>query len=227
MSDQFKPFAFDREFAADGTVLRDGDKIKKVLTEAEAQAMAEVAASEARKCEEAEAAKAAAEALRQVTGKLQALHARLDQESEALREDAARLALAAARAIAGAALDNYGVDTIEACVAEALSDLRAEPRIAVRVAPHLADPVAERLYAYADSEGLEGAVVVRADEEVSAGDCVIEWRAGAIERSASDIETRIAEAVRKWLIDPHGADDAGEAGASSEDGDQRSDGQAA
>ncbi len=226
MSDQFKPFAFDREFAADGTVLRDGEKIRKVLTEDEARALAEAAASDARNCEEAEAARAAADALRQVTGKLQALHARLDQESEALREDAARLALAAARAIAGAALEKYGAETIEACVSEALSDLRAEPRIAVRVAPHLADPVAERLYAFADQEGLEGAVVVRADEEVSAGDCVIEWRAGAIERSASEIEARIAEAVRKWLADPHADDGAGDGFADGESGEQ-SDGQAA
>jgi len=202
MSDTFKPFAFDREFAADGTVLRDGDKIKKVLTEAEAKAMADAAAAEARQDEEADAARATAEALKQVTAKLQALHARLDQESEALRQDAARLALAAARAIAGAALEQYGEETIEACLTDALSDLRAEPRIAVRVAPHLADIVAERLYAFADQEGLDGAVVVRADDEVSAGDCVLEWRAGAIERTANEIEARIAETVRKWLADP-------------------------
>jgi flagellar assembly protein FliH len=221
MSDAFKPFAFDREFAADGTVLRDGEKIKKVLTEAEAKALATAAADEARRSEEAQAANAAADALRQVAAKLQALHARLDQESEALREDAARLALAAARAIAGAALDQYGAQTVEACVTEALADLRAEPRIAVRVAPHLADPLAERLYAFAEAEGLEGAVIVRADEDVSGGDCVIEWRAGAIERSASEIEARIAEAVGKWLADPHA--EAGSDGAA----DTASGGQAA
>lgn len=221
MSDAFKPFAFDREFAADGTVLRDGEKIRKVLTEDEAQAMADAAAREARNGEEAEAAKAAADALRQVTAKLQALHARLDHESGALREDAARLALVAARAIAGAALEKYGEETIEACLTEALADLRAEPRIAVRVAPHLADTVAERLYAFADAEGLEGAVVVRADEDVSSGDCVLEWRAGAIERTASEIEARITETVRKWLADPQPA--------SGEDApaEQKSDGQAA
>ena len=211
MSDQFKPFAFDREFAADGTVLRDGEAIKKVLTEAEAKAMAEDAAATARADEEAQAARATAEALKHLTGKVQALHARLDQESEALRQDAARLAMAAARAIAGAALDHYGADTIEACLAEALADLRTEPRIAVRVAPHLADPVAERLYAFADAEGLEGALVVRADEEVGQGDCVIEWRAGAIERTAADIESRIEEMVRKWLSEP--APEAGEGGS--------------
>lgn len=217
MSNPFKPFAFDREFAADGTVLRDGEKIRRVLTEAEAQAMADAAASDARQGEEAEAARATADALKQVTAKLQALHARLDQESEALREDAARLAMAAARAIAGAALEQYGAETIEACLKEALSDLRAEPRIAIRVAPHLADVIAERLYAFAEREGIDGAIVVRSDEEVGGGDCVLEWRAGAIERTASDIEARIEETVRKWLVEPQ----------SKSDSDSSADGQAA
>jgi flagellar assembly protein FliH len=135
MSDNAKPFAFDREFAPDGTVLRDGDAIRRVLTEDEAQAMAASAAEQARASEEAEAARASAEALRQVSAKLQALIAQLNAESEALREDAARLAVAAARAIAGKALEQYGAETIEACAKEALTDLRAEPRIAVRVAP--------------------------------------------------------------------------------------------
>ncbi|MEQ8404027.1 MAG: FliH/SctL family protein [Oceanicaulis sp.] len=213
MTDTFKRFAFDREFAADGTVLRDGDTIKRVLTEAEAHAMAEKAAGEARNSEEAQAAREAADALKQVSGKLHAMIARLDAESEALRHDAARLAVAAARAVAGAALDQYGAETVEQCVKEALSDLRAEPRIAVRVAPHLADPLAERLYQYAAAEGFDGAVVVRADDEAAAGDCVIEWRSGAIERTAAEIETRIQTAVETWLARPAEERDApGEAG---------------
>ena len=215
MSNQFKPFAFDREFAADGTVLRDGVKIRKVLTEAEAQELADAAAQAARDGEEANAARATADALRQMTAKLQALHARLDQESEALRNDAARLALAAARAIAGAALEQYGEETIVGCIHEALADLRAEPRIAVRVAPNLADAIAERLYAFTKAEGFDGAVVVRADEEVAGGDCVVEWRAGAVERTAAEIDARIADAVRKWLADPHA--DAPGIGAADED----------
>lgn len=202
MSDGFKRFAFDREFAADGTVLRDGDKVKRVFTEAEAQELADAAAEQARHSEEAQAAAAVADAMRQISGRMQAVIARLDAESEALREDATRLAIAAARAIAGEALQAYGEDTITACAREALDDLRAEPRIAVRVAPHLADAIAERLYAEAEKLGLEGAVLVRADEEVAAGDCVLEWRSGAVERTAADIETRIADAVRKWLAHP-------------------------
>ncbi|MGX6648509.1 hypothetical protein ACWCOP_11280 [Maricaulaceae bacterium MS644] len=215
MTDSFKRFAFDREYASDGTVLRDGDKIRRVLTEAEAQAMADHAASEARNGEEARAAQEAADALKQVAGKLQTMIARLDAESEALRHDAARLAIAAARAVAGAALDQYGADTIEQCVREALTDLRAEPRIAIRVAPHLADALGERIYEYARREGFEGAVVVRADEEAAAGDCVIEWRAGAVERTAAEIEQRIADAVKTWLARPDEDRDAARPGAES------------
>jgi flagellar assembly protein FliH len=202
MSNTFKRFAFDREFASDGTVLRDGEKIKRVLTEAEANAMAEEAAAGARQSEEAVAAREAADALKQVSGKLQALVARLDAESEAMRADAARLAIAAARAVAGVALDQYGADTIEQCVKEALADLRAEPRIAIRVAPHLADAIAERIYQYAEAEGFADAVVVRADAEAAAGDCVIEWRSGAVERTAAEIDARIAAAVENWLARP-------------------------
>ena len=212
MSKDAKPFAFDREFAPDGTVLREGDKIRRVLTEDEAQQLASAAAEQARVSEESEAARASAEALRQVNAKLQALPAQLYAESEALREDAARLAGAAARAIAGRALDHYGADTIEACAKEALADLRAEPRIAVRVAPSLADPIAERLYAFAEAEGMEGAVVVRADEEIASGDCVLEWRAGAVERTAADIEARIAEVVGNWLANPENTSRPEEAG---------------
>jgi len=202
MTDSFKRFAFDREYAPDGTVLRDGDRIRKVFTEAELQAAADEAAEEARRGEEAQAAAAAADALRQIAGRLQAVIARMDAESAAMREDASRLAVTAARIIAGAALDRFGEETIEACAREALSDLRGEPRVSVRVAPHLADSVAQRLYEQAEMMGFDGAVVVRADEEIMGGDCVLEWRSGAIERTAASIEARISEAVAKWLAAP-------------------------
>ncbi len=214
MTGHHKPFAFDRVFAPDGTVLRDGDQVKRMLTEAEAAEREAAAADAARRSEEAESAKAAADALRQLAGRMQAVIARMDGESEQMRADAARLAVTAAKVIAGKALEHYAEDTIEACAKEALEDLRAEPRLAVRVAPHLADPIAERLYAAAEKSGFDGAVVVRADEEVSTGDVVLEWRAGAIERTAAQIETRISEAVEKWLARP---EDAAEPDAPADD----------
>jgi len=202
MTTSFKRFAFDREYAADGTVLRDGERVRRIFTEDEARAMADAAAG---KAAEGDAARMA-DTLRQISGRMQAVLARMDSESEAMRADAVRLAMAAARAIAGAALDRYGADTIEACAREALAELRAEPRLAVRVAPELVEEIAERLDSEAARMGFEGAVIVRADEEVGPGDVVLEWRAGAVERTAADIEQRLEDTARKWLAAPAGGD---------------------
>lgn len=209
MTTSFRRFAFDREYAADGTVLRDGERVRRIFTEDEARAMADAAANQAA---EGDAARMA-ETLRQISGRMQAVLARMDDESEAMRADAVRLALAAARSIAGAALDRYGADTIEACAREALAELRAEPRLAVRVAPHLVEEIAERLDSEAARLGFEGAVIVRADADVGAGDVVLEWRAGAVERTAADIEQRLEDTARKWLAAP-----AGDSAASSDAG---------
>ncbi|GGB66697.1 hypothetical protein GCM10007417_03070 [Glycocaulis alkaliphilus] len=208
MTTRHTPFGFDRVFASDGTVLRDGDRVKRLLTLSEAQEKAEAAAAQALKADNAEAARAAAEALKTLTGRIQAILARMEAESEAMRADAARLAVVAARQIAGAALAAHGDETVLECARSIMDDLRAEPRIAIRVTPALADAIAERLYAEAENRGLEGAVVVRADEEVATGDCVLEWRSGSVERTASDIEARIAELVERWLAAPRdGASD--------------------
>jgi flagellar assembly protein FliH len=202
LNTRLTPFAFDRVYAADGTVLRDGERIKRMLTPAEAEEKAQEAAKAALAGETAEAARQTAEAVKVLCARIQTILVRMDTESALMRADAARLAVAAARRIAGVALDRFGDDTIADCAASIMDDLRAEPRIAVRVAPNLADPVAERLYTEAQHRGFEGAVVVRADDEVAVGDCVLEWRAGSVERTAGDIETRISEIIERWLASP-------------------------
>ena len=202
MSDGIQKFAFDREFAPDGTVLREGDVFKRVYTEEEMQMAAEQAAIAAQEMAEVQAQEAAAEAAKQLVGQVAALTGRLAAEAEAMRQDAARLALATARAIAGEALQRYGEDTLMQCITEALTDLRGEPRIAVRVAPQFADQLGALLDEEAKMAGLDGALIVRADSEVAVGDCLIEWRSGAIERTAADIEAHIAQAVANWLAHP-------------------------
>ena len=91
MTTRHTPFGFDRVFAKDGTVLRDGERVKRMLTLSEAQAQAEAAAADALNSETAEAARAATEALKTLSGRIQAILVRMDAESEAMRADAARL----------------------------------------------------------------------------------------------------------------------------------------
>lgn len=202
MTDGFRKFDFDREFAPDGRILREGDTFKRVYTEEEMQMVAEQAAEAARQVAEIEAQEAAAEAAGQVVHQVAGLLGRMQAESEAMRQDAARLALASARIIAGAALEQFGEETLTNCITEALSDLRSEPRIAVRVNPSMADALAEILEGEAAQRGLDGALIVRADAEIARTDCVLEWRSGAIERTTADIEARIEQAVTNWLAQP-------------------------
>ncbi|PWE16771.1 hypothetical protein DDZ18_11265 [Marinicauda salina] len=221
MTTAHKRYAFDRVFDHDGTVLRDGDRVKRMLTEAEAEERAAAAAKAALESEEAKSSAAAAEALRTIAGRAQAVLQRMDAESERMREEAARLAVAAARVIAGRALDRYAADTVEACAREALADLRGEPRLALRVTPSLVDELSQRLQDEADLAGFEGAVIVRGDEEVALGDCVLEWRSGAIERTSAEIEARIGEAVERWLARPRA--DAASKEDAPDDGDAATD----
>ena len=51
MTDGFRKFDFDREFAPDGRILREGDTFKRVYTEEEMQMVAEQAAEAARQVE--------------------------------------------------------------------------------------------------------------------------------------------------------------------------------
>jgi len=206
VTDGFRKFDFDREFAPDGRILREGDTFKRVYTEDEMQMVAEQAAEAARQVAEIEAQEAAAEAAGQVVHQVAGLLGRLQAESEAMRQDAARLALASARIIAGAALEQYGEETLKDCITEALADLRSEPRVAVRVNPSMSDALAEILEGEAAQHGLEGALIVRADADVPRTDCVLEWRSGAIERTTADIESRIEQAVKNWLAQPREGD---------------------
>ena len=112
MSTRHTPFGFDRVFAADGTVLRDGERVKRMLTLSEAQEQAEAAARQALQGETAEAARQTAEAVKVLSARIQTILVRMDTESAAMRADAARLALSAARQIAGAALERFGDEAV-------------------------------------------------------------------------------------------------------------------
>jgi len=92
VTEGFRKFDFDREFAPDGRILREGDTFKRVYTEDEMQMVAEQAAEAARQVAEIEAQEAAAEAAGQVVHQVAGLLGRLQAESEAMRQDAARLA---------------------------------------------------------------------------------------------------------------------------------------
>lgn len=188
-------FDFDTEFDENGEILREGESYKRFFTQDDVDAARMWGVEEGREMEEGRCA----DALQAVASQMQLILARLAGESEALRQSAAMLAIAAARKIAGAALDSYPLETINQLAAEAVADLRSEPKLSVRCNPELVEELAERLEKTARDAGFDGAIMVRGEDGMMHADVRLEWGAGAIERSASEIDARLNEIVERWL----------------------------
>lgn len=188
-------FDFDTEFDENGEILREGESYKRFFTQDDVDAARMWGVEEGREMEEGRCA----DALQAVASQMQLILARLAGESEALRRSAAVLAIAAARKIAGAALDSYPLETIDQLAAEAVADLRAEPKLSVRCNPELVEELAERLEKTARDAGFDGAIMVRGEDGMMHADVRLEWGAGAIERSATEIEAHLNEIVERWL----------------------------
>lgn len=189
-------FDFDTEFDENGEILREGESFKRFFTQDDVDAARMWGVEEGREMEEGRCA----QSLQAIASQMQLILARLAVESEALRTEAATLAIAAARKIAGAALDAYPADTIEQLAAEAVMDLRSEPRFTVRCNPDLVEMLVERLDKSARDAGYEGAIVVRGEAGMNGADVRLEWGAGAIQRSSADIEARLQDIVERWLV---------------------------
>ena len=192
-------FAFTTVFSESGEVLRDGDRIRRMLTEDEVAEAKKIAFTEGESSQVARAAQTEADAMRAIASQMQLILTRLHGESETLREDAAKLAIAAASKIAGAALDQFSVETVASLTSEAMGELRGEPRLSVHCAPELETPLSEKLADIAEQCGFDGAVMVRGEAGLTGADCRLEWRRGSISRSHEEIAERLDALVMKWL----------------------------
>lgn len=205
-------FEFDREFSHGAVVAPRRERKKTRWNEEEVAAIRSEAhaagMAEGRESAEAEAARHMAEHLSLLASAVSGLTAALGAERAALREDAAGIALALARKLVPALMETAPVREIEAMATDALALLRDEPRVVVCVAPDLEEDLAARLAGIAAEQGFDGALVVRAGDDIAPGDARIEWAKGEIVRDTPALEAQIETIVRAYLDAP--ADDAPE-----------------
>jgi flagellar assembly protein FliH len=189
---EFEPMFADKDGNAPKTRRKalTEDDLVNARAEGFAQGSAEADASIER---------ASGESLRAIASLMQMMLGRLAQEAHSLRTDAAEVAIAAARVVAGTALDAFGEDAIADIVSIAVDQLREVPRLVVRVSPELAATIEERLIGCAREAGFSGEIVVRADPAASNGDCVLDWADGAITHNRAAAFEAIAQAGQNWL----------------------------
>jgi flagellar assembly protein FliH len=186
-------FTFDTEFRAEGDVVSSAARArqKKTLTTEEIEAMCARAQAQGT---EAAAVRASENIDRTTAAFIAALRAALDQshtEIEIVRAEAARLALAAAKKIAPAALAALPAGDVENALREAMHQAIGEPRITLRAAPDVVAVLESRIALIAQEEGYDGRVMIAADPNITGADCRIEWRGGGSERSEAAIEAAL------------------------------------
>jgi flagellar assembly protein FliH len=193
-------FLFDDDFGADKAASAASDPMLPVAEHQEAVRRADEVAylrglAEGRQqAESDETARLAASMQRLALGLADAGReiAALDGRAE---EQAARLAIAMAQKLAGAALARQPLAEVEALVRDVLHHLRGTPHAVVRVEAGLVDQVKPRLDQIAREAGFTGAIVVLGEPDIEPGDARIEWADGGVKRSRSEIEAMLDDAV--------------------------------
>jgi len=119
--------------------------------------------------------------------------------NESIMKDAVRLAMAVVHKAMPAMAVKYAFDEVGQVVADLVAHLLDEPRIIVRVALPLVDPIRSRLEQVANSTGFEGRVVVQDDDRLGPGDCKVEWTDGGGERDLSRLLSEVDQVVERAL----------------------------
>ena len=200
---QVRKYGFDTEFAPDGAIVRDGPK--RLTSPEEIEAECTAAYERGKQDAIAQAERKAAAALEALADAASGVLTRLDTESKAMREEAVRVALAAARKIGGASIDAFGVERAAAAVDAAMDTLRHQPRLLVKLPASDVEKLQPRIAAMCETHAYAGAILVRGDETLRTGEVAIDWSDGCVRLSPDETLQRINDLVDAALAAPPAA----------------------
>jgi flagellar assembly protein FliH len=175
------------------------------FTRAELEAAQEAARAEGHSAGLAEAntgatARAAA-ALEILAGGVKSLLGTIDAaRAQTQREAIEALRLITAKVLPAAATKG-ALSEIESFAAKSLIDALDEPRVVLRVASELYEPVRGQLETIAAASGFDGRIVLLADDTLTASDARLEWADGGVERDTARL-LRDADAAMARSCDP-------------------------
>jgi flagellar assembly protein FliH len=157
------------------------------FTRGELEATRQSALAEGHAAGLAEAAKSAHALTGEALARIAESFAALLATQDAARMDTQRRALAAMQTIVAKLLPGLAakdsLSEVEAFATKCLHEAIAEPRVVLRVAQKIYEPLRERLDALAQAAGYAGRIVLLADDAIAAGDARVEWADGGAERN--------------------------------------------
>jgi len=121
---------------------------------------------------------------------------------DSVTERSVELALKAIRKLFPTLAARGGLEEIEALLADCLQEAKVEPRVLVRAAETLVEPLQERIEALAAKAGHEGRTVVLADDTLGPSDCRVEWAEGGAERVVEHMWQEFEDATQRIFRSP-------------------------
>jgi flagellar assembly protein FliH len=197
-------YTFDIEFRPEGDLISNAARArqKKAYTTEEIDTLSSKAREQGMKSGQVRAAEQQTQEVSKLVMALRDVVARSSRATDDVREEAALIALAAARKLAGFAIDALPSADVEEVLRHALHQALGEPRVVLHTSPKVAEMLRPKLAEIAHEEGFEGRVVVTGDAAMGHADCRIEWRGGGAERSQAAIESAIAELIANRFSHP-------------------------
>lgn len=193
-------FTFDTHFDGAAHVedaAQAAARMRKSYSGAEIEAIRAAAYEEGRQAGDVRAQQALAASIGQVAAAVAQAISIMDAEIETVRGEAANLALACARKLAGAALKAAPAEEIAEALRVALHQAVGEPRVVVKTPPQLAAALEKRATEIAAHEGYDGRMQFVPDATLSGADCRIEWRGGGMERALHTVEQALADIIAR------------------------------
>ena len=118
---------------------------------------------------------------------------------ESRRAEAMEISLSSLGAIFPSLLETFGLAEIESAIGQALKGLQQEPRVVIRVADEMIDPLRGQVDALSSHNGFEGKLVLVPDAALGPGSVRIEWASGGAERDCmqtwQELQTLIDERI--------------------------------
>lgn len=124
------------------------------------------------------------------------LLAQQDERLAAIEAQAAELAVATARGLAGAALAEKPLAQLLTAARECLAHARHAPHLVIRVHESLVETVEGKLSGLARETGFAGRLVVLGEPDIALGDGRLEWADGGIAIERAELDEAVDRAVK-------------------------------
>ena len=199
MTQTHPKFNFDTVFGDTGSIVSQPPKLKRMYLPDEVEQIRAEAYAEGERTATVRAEQAQAAALDQIAAVARSALATLAQVAHEHRVASADLALATAKVIAGAALEQFPEAPIVAALESLSREVEAQPRLMVRTAPDMVERTQVALDRTAEGLGLTGQIVARADPSLPQAAFVLEWGDGRASYDPVEAAERVAAALHNAL----------------------------